>query len=77
MTLIRVFETWDVTVGEPSSMLTDYLWKHIGRNVKDRGVTGGGGVNGSQIKFFSRISLCPKIKTQATSVLEGDEITFQ
>jgi hypothetical protein len=34
-------------------------------------------VNGSRIKIFARISLCPEIKTRATSMIDGDEITFQ
>jgi hypothetical protein len=40
-------------------------------NVKDRGATGRG-VNGSRVKFFVRISLCPKFKTPDNI----DESTF-
>jgi hypothetical protein len=35
------------------------------------------GVNGSRIKFFARIDLCPKNKPWATSMLDGDECTLQ
>jgi hypothetical protein len=44
------------------------IWEILGAlprtrySVKDRGTTRGG-VNGSEIKFFARIGLCPKFKT--------------
>jgi hypothetical protein len=40
-------------------------------------VTMGVGVNGSRIKFFSRITYVPKPKSWETSVLKGEESAFQ
>jgi hypothetical protein len=34
-------------------------------------------VNGSQIKFFAQIGLCPEFKTRVTSNLEDNECIFE